>query len=237
MNYSTESLRNALAAEYVLGTLRGSARKRFQQLIMQYSAIRETTWIWEQHLNVMGGRVAPIAVDDKVWRGITQRLGFVSEEQGSTAEIIHMPSSARSRWMGISSLATAAAIVMAVLLWRQQAPPTMPIPAAQQVAVMQSKDAQPLWLIEVKANTLEIQATSNITKRNNNDYELWMVAKDGRPPVSLGLLPQSGRVSLAKHPLFDQLDIAVLAVSLEPLNGSPTGAPTEVLFTTPLVLT
>jgi len=93
-----------------------------------------------------------------------------------------------------------------------------------------------LWLVEILQSTIEAQATQYVEQRANNDYELWMVPEDGSAPVSLGLLPQLNKVSIPKHQLFEQIDIAALAVSLEPLGGSPTGAPTEVLFISKLAL-
>lgn len=43
-----QEIKNTLAAEYVLGTLRGKARQRFQAMMMQSQALREQTWVWEQ---------------------------------------------------------------------------------------------------------------------------------------------------------------------------------------------
>lgn len=43
MNYRDPQLKDALAAEYVLGTLRGQARRRFQKLMMQIPSLREST--------------------------------------------------------------------------------------------------------------------------------------------------------------------------------------------------
>jgi anti-sigma-K factor RskA len=63
-----------------------------------------------------------------------------------------------------------------------------------------------------------------------------MVPSNGNAPISLGLLPQSGHASLAKVSQFDSLDIAAVAVSIEPLGGSTTGAPSEVLFVSELVM-
>ncbi|MFC3648358.1 hypothetical protein [Planctobacterium marinum] len=40
-----QDTKNALSAEYVLGTLRGKARQRFQTLVMQSQALREQTWL------------------------------------------------------------------------------------------------------------------------------------------------------------------------------------------------
>ena len=48
MNYLKEERLNALAAEYVVGTLRGKARTRYQKLMMQYQAFSDATAPWEQ---------------------------------------------------------------------------------------------------------------------------------------------------------------------------------------------
>jgi len=64
-------------------------------------------------------------------------------------------------------------------------------------------------------------------------YELWALPGAGAAPVSLGLMPKSGRGTLQ---LNDAQRLALsrsrqIAVSLEPPGGSPTGAPTgPVLF-------
>ena len=63
-----------------------------------------------------------------------------------------------------------------------------------------------------------------------------MILKGQDAPISLGLLPKDGVKSLLKDSRFNAQDIALLAVSLEPIGGSPTGSPTEVLYTTELIL-
>jgi anti-sigma-K factor RskA len=106
----------------------------------------------------------------------------------------------------------------------------------QQVAVMQSEQADTLWLIEVNENTIDVIATRKLTPVADKDFELWIVAKGVENPISLGLLPQSGKLSLPKHAQFDAMDIVALAVSIEPLNGSPNGLPTKVLYTAQLAI-
>jgi anti-sigma-K factor RskA len=64
-------------------------------------------------------------------------------------------------------------------------------------------------------------------------YELWALPGSGAAPVSLGLMPKTGRSTLQ---LNDAQRLALsrskqIAISLEPPGGSPTGAPTgPVLF-------
>lgn len=232
MNYLAEQTRHALAAEYVIGTMRGLARKRFQGLMVQYPQIRETTHQWEEHINNLGSQLAPVAPDPSVWEKIVQRLDNENSGNQST-NIVQLKTRKPNLWKGWSLLATAAALVLAVLLVQ----PQVDVPLeSDQFTVVQDKDSKSLWLIEIFPETIEVAATKNLLQRANNDYQLWMVPKDGSAPISLGILPQSGEVSLPKVSQFDQLEIAALAVSLEPLGGSPTGAPSEVLYTSELAI-
>ena len=226
MNYLIQQRRDALAAEYVLGTLHGAARSRFKQLILQYPAIRESVELWEQHINALGKQIKPVAPDPVVWEKVKQRLAF-SDAQVVANNVLTLPVKPAPVWKGLSLLASAAAIVLAVLLVQLQ---PSPAPAIEQFTVMQNEAKESLWLIEITQQTIETKASQKVTQRAQNDYELWMVPADGTAPVSLGLLPQKGMASIAKHTQFDQINIAALAVSLEPLGGSPTGAPSEVLY-------
>jgi anti-sigma-K factor RskA len=237
MNYQSDHIKNSLAAEYVLGTLRGLARQRFQKLIMQYPAISDATQGWEQNLNHLGQKILPVTPDVLVWQRIEQDLGFNKESVNSNVVKINKLQSKPKRqpkiWQGIAGLASAAALILAVLLVNV-APST--VPDVQQLALINNEQDDLLWALEISENSIDIQATKALVDRANADYELWMVATDGRAPFSLGLLPKNGKLTLTKPELFDQIDIAALAVSLEPLGGSPNGSPTEVLFTTKLVV-
>lgn len=240
MNYLTDERRHALSAEYVLGTLDGPARQRFQRLLMQHPRLRETLWHWEKHLNAMGAAIPERTPSPRVWQQIQERLGF--DTRGSAA-VIPMKSPVKTSrqpsrpgadgWRWLAGLASAAALVLAILLVWPQPSPIPDEPA--QIAVVQGQDTPPLWLIELQENSLQVRATEGLDPQQNNDYELWMVAADGRPPVSLGLLPKQGSARLERPALLDQVEIAALAVSLEPLGGSPTGQPTTVLYTAELV--
>jgi anti-sigma-K factor RskA len=48
--YANPELRDRLAAEFVLGTLRGRARARFQSLMRYDPALREAVAFWEARL-------------------------------------------------------------------------------------------------------------------------------------------------------------------------------------------
>lgn len=235
MNYLTEERKNALASEYVLGTLHGRARIRFQRLLMQHRSLRHVLWQWESRLNSLGASLPAVAPSPELWQKIQRQLGF---DQGELpANVVHLPQ-ARTKptsvrtWQWLTGAATAAALVLAVFVVQPKAPSER---LQTQIAVVQTEKAEALWSIELGKNELSISATDNLKAAPDQDYELWMVAADGRPPVSLGLLPKKGKLTLPRNVLLDQVKVAALAVSQEPLGGSPNGQPTKVLYIAQIV--
>ncbi|MDP5206304.1 hypothetical protein ORI99_04495 [Alishewanella sp. SMS9] len=51
MKYQSTELQHQLAARYVLGSMRGLARQRFQRLLMDIPALRDEVAFWEEHLH------------------------------------------------------------------------------------------------------------------------------------------------------------------------------------------
>ena len=72
---------------------------------------------------------------------------------------------------------------------------------------------------------------ANLKLAADKSFELWILPPDKSAPVSLGLLPQHGNqqlvVSAKTAALLQQ---SGLAVSLEPVGGSPTGQPTGAVL-------
>ncbi|WP_299080289.1 anti-sigma factor [uncultured Paraglaciecola sp.] len=231
MNYLKPELQHALAAEYVLGTLRGQARVRFQKLQLLYPELKQVTHLWENHINSLGEQLKPVSPDPLVWEKVVARLDGVSD-LSKASNVISLKQKA-NWWRNVTVFAAAASILLAVLLLNPQSPPVY---SPSSLTVVQNTQNKPLWLIEVFSQTLDIKTTELVEVKAKNDYELWMVPSNGQAPISLGLLPQQGRATLAKIAQFDSMDIDALAVSIEPLGGSPTGAPSEVLYVSELVL-
>ena len=94
------------------------------------------------------------------------------------------------------------------------------------VAVVNSDGAEPALIAEVdtKSGTIIVKS---LTARapTGKSLELWHVA-EGRPPRSLGIL----KVGLNAQTIRDQVAAGpvngVIAVTVEPEGGSPSGAPT-----------
>lgn len=266
MKYDDEDLQNALSAEYVLGTLDGKSRSRYERMIIDSMILRRNMWQWEKKLNGLGESLHEVEPDEKVWKEVEQRLRFrddnvvegpwksEAEKEGQdnsiglrsdtgiknfdqiqTQEPKVTFDKIKEPWWKTNIAASfilAASIVSAALLLPQ---PQMFNSEFEQLAVVQGQKSETLWLIEIHGDVLKIRSTKKIQHNGTQDYELWMVASDGRAPISLGLLPKKGVKMLPKPVVFDQIKIAALAVSLEPLGGSPNGKPTLVLYTAELV--
>ena len=244
MNYNNPQLISALAAEYVLGTLRGKARERFESLKFGNENVAKEISYWEAHLNEMALHLEPIQPRDYVLQNIRQRLGFVASDDSqsdvtsSDSNVVQMKQNNQKAnntnvaWKWWSGFATAAALILAVVVSTNL--DTVQPQQAESIAVISNADAKALWSIDVLSTEIRVKVTALVPRLANNDYELWIVPASGAAPISLGVMQQSGEFYLSKPRDFDNIEIAALAVSKEPKGGSPNGAPTEVLYATEL---
>ncbi len=242
MNYLKEERLNALAAEYVVGTLRGKARTRYQKLMMQYQAVSDATAQWEQYLTGFAETLPPVTPPANVWESIQIKLGHKAANDAGIATGVNTPSDSgqvldfekekQKRWKNLSFLSTAAALVLAVLLFVMQ---PIPAPEVSHIAVVNNADNTPLWVIEVSDETMNVKVTDAFVALADKDYELWMVPANGEAPISLGLMPEANGDTRVTPDILLSQSIAALAVSLEAPGGSVTGSPTEVLYSAPIV--
>lgn len=213
-----------LAAEYVLGSLRGAARRRFERWMMESVRVRQEVWFWEEKLGHLGTRIEEEAPPASVWSGIERRLWPQSRETVPAAAA--NDSAIRWLWPGWSLVATAAALVLAVVLLQQPEPR---IDDRLSGAIVQADLTDPLWLISESAleRQLKLRPVAATAAEQGKDYELWIVPEDGQP-LSLGVVPvgDTYQVTLDDEARKLLSNSRTLAISLEPVGGSPTGAPT-----------
>lgn len=219
-----DPLRDKLAAEYVLGTLRGGARRRFEGWMYSDAALRLLVKEWEQRLLPMHEFVHTQAPAPQVWRNIEMRLHLKPE---------------RSRWhfwrgfgLGIASAAAVAVLVVSVSVQQLREP------SYDLVATLTDEQAQPALL--VKADTgkrvLQVHMVGATPVPLDRSLQLWAIPKAG-PPRSLGVLGDDGRGTFSLGAGAVGSDVVVLAISLEPRGGSPdpNGPTGPVLYKGPWI--
>jgi anti-sigma-K factor RskA len=211
-------LLDSLAAEFVLGTLRGPARRRLARWNQSLPEVQHAVQRWENRLLPLALALPPIEPPFQVWIGIRRR----SESLGSSSAT---KKQARDRlWRQAAAAVVLLGLVIALWLG-----PTRELPPYE-VADVTAGNGQVLWHIAVdaKQDTLRVRAIAPERHSPREDFELWALPSKGGNPVSLGLMPVKGEVSHRIN--ADQREAlraaARIAVSLEPSGGSPTGAPT-----------
>ncbi|HEY2864050.1 MAG TPA: anti-sigma factor [Casimicrobiaceae bacterium] len=230
MNYRTPERADALAAQFVLGTLSGRARARLARLARGDRVLGEAIRTWEERLLPLAESVPAIQAPEGVWAailaGIDRSASPAREQRAVWASV--------SLWRGLALTGFATAIALALVLMA----PAPERPEARMVVVLSGQDAKPALLASADRNgrTLTIKAVAPLAPGADRSLELWALPASGNPR-SLGLVPASGIVQIALPVAAGTAlqDIPALAVSLEPRGGSPTGLPTgPVLYSGPI---
>ena len=74
MNYDKPELRDRLASEYVLGTLHGRARRRFQRLLKDDPSLHAVVEFWEHQLTPMASLLSAPMPTAQLWNRIAARV-------------------------------------------------------------------------------------------------------------------------------------------------------------------
>jgi anti-sigma-K factor RskA len=212
---------DSLAAEYVLGTLRGPARRRFEKWRATTPLVQERCRFWEENLMQLAKGVRPIRPPPRVWQGIHARLNFASSE----------PRRRPARALAIAASVLLVAGLSAVLYWRSLGPGKL-----VEVATITTPTGSQVWQIDVYSGRLIAHAGQLPAHPTDRDFELWALPAGGKP-VSLGVLPTTGAAQRTLTAVQQQAlaNASQVAVTVEPLGGSPTGQPTSTpVFVAPL---
>jgi len=231
---SNTLLREMLSAEYVLGTLRGGARRRFESWLPQEALLRQTVAEWENRLNPMAEFAPAVTPSADTWRAISRRVGLEKSALEQKKSFWRNLREDLGFWRGLGMVSTAlATVLIAVLLTR---PPVDTPPTATFVAMLQNDQAQPMAVItgDASKHTMTIRMVGQHPVGPEHSLELWAVPKEGKPR-SLGLMKTDGTAMTIAMPANTTPDtVPLLAVTLEPKGGSPdpdgAGATGPIVF-------
>jgi anti-sigma-K factor RskA len=225
MDYGRPDLADALAAEYVAGTLRGPARRRFESLLPSHPALQAAVRAWQARLLPLTTFVAPVPPPPQVWAGVSQRLWPAAATTTAPAPRWWQQ---LAPWRALSGAAVVAVLGLSLLL-AQPEPVLPPV-----VIVLQSTGKDPALAGTVVASfsgdgrSVVAQPIVPVSMAPERVLELWWAPAQGAPK-SLGLIKADGLTVLSRGQLPGGLrgsGIDHMAVSVEPPGGSPTGQPT-----------
>ncbi|MBZ9850518.1 anti-sigma factor [Mesorhizobium sp. CA14] len=210
-----------LAAEYVLGVLAADERQIASRRIDTETAFARLVDAWEVRFAPVAAAYAAVEPPASVKAAIDRRL-FTSS--ASTAPGGGMWTSL-AFWRGLAAAAIAALAVYAALPYVN---PLVPPPETRLVASLAADNSNVKYLAVYDAARHEVGLSLVSGDRGaGKDFELWMI-EGKNAPVSMGVIPAGPTARMPVAPAVQQklAQGAVLAVSLEPAGGSPTGQPT-----------
>jgi anti-sigma-K factor RskA len=227
-SYRNPELRDRLAAEYVVGTLRGRARARFQSLLRYDPDLRRVVGEWEARITPLALAAGEIAPPARLWPALSRRIAGTARSAGRPAGL--------NFWRGLAVTSTAFALILAAFIG--MAP--RPEPPMAMVAVMEDDRGAPAMVVSwppmkaMRDPHIRIKVVQeHPTMAPGTAWELWVLPPGKAAPVSLGLITTDVDQTMKLKPaLAGKMEGAWgVAMSIEPAGGSPTGAPTgPVIF-------
>lgn len=236
INLQDQESRVATTGEYVLGTLSEEDQRAFREALAQDPALQAEVYGWQDKLLSLSAQATPVAPRAQLWQRIDATLSAMAAALPRPARV---ESTAAPRspwwqrlglWQGVSGLALAVCLVMAVLLVdRSAVVPGQAVVGARYLAVLQSpKDQSTGWVVEVQAGgtvrLLPMGDTGVVPA--GRALQFWTKPQGAAGPTSLGLvraghpleLPVSRLPGVGAQQLFE--------ITLEPENGSLIDRPT-----------
>jgi anti-sigma-K factor RskA len=210
----TPQERDELAAEYVLGTLEAREAEAARALIGQEAEFARLVADWERRLAPLLALAAPESPPPGLWARIEATL-----DGGRPG---------RARWrfkwpaFGLGASAVAAGLAAFIILRPPVQPPLMTV-------LLTSQD-QSAFLVEAERGQIRLAAVNPRGVEAGRVMQLWALPQGATAPTSLGLVPESGRLSVTPRGIRPEPGM-LIEITLEPPGGSPTGRPTgPILF-------
>ena len=215
MRYLAPKLADMLAAEYVLGTLKGRARQRYENLLHAHPVLRRRVRDWELRLNRLADSAPPISPPDTTWQDLQRRL-FAESEPPRWYERLNW-------WRGYAVLSSLVAGILAVLL---VSTPTSPEPGY--LATINNTGQNPVWLVSAPSDIaqLYVKNMKPMDMPEGRSCMLWLRPEGSQNYYRLGILPDRGETFMLPvgKPMRPMMP-GKLLVTVEDMTGVPPEQP------------
>lgn len=221
-------------AEYVLGVLDAAARVEVEgEIESDPQAATAVQW-WQQHLTPLSEDIAATAPPEYIWARIQDALGHAATIPASDARAPAKrglwDSLVLWRWLGVgASVVAAACLVLVFTVPRITTVPPAVVSPAYMVASIAQNNGVAGWTatMDLDHKRMVVVPATPAAVAADKSTELWLIPP-GQKPISLGLIAENRPTTVTLSPtMVKQLSAkALLAVSVEPHGGSPTGQPT-----------
>lgn len=202
MKYDDPELIDRLAGEYVLGTLRGPALRRFQRLLTERPAVHAAVGLWEARLHRLASPLPPLAPPGRVWSAIETRLGWRSARPSLGMRLlgwlrpVALLGCGVLLGVGLVRSGPEHFLSLDALALREEALPQ------SYVGLLSDAAGQPVVLASSprQGRRLTLKVLRPLKIPPGQVLQLWALPQDGGgkplPPVPIGLVPVDGKGSI-----------------------------------------
>jgi anti-sigma-K factor RskA len=233
MNTSTDDgdQDNLRYAEYVLGVLDADARAAVASEVATRSEAAVAVELWQRRLTPLADPIEEVAPAPYVWARIRDALRLDAPTRPQPRKRL-WDNLQLWRWFGFGVGAVALVLLVVVYLPRPTLTPSA-VSTGYMASTLQQDDGSAGWTATMdlqNARMIVVPATP-MAFAQGRAPELWLIPT-GAKPISVGMIARDKPTTLALNStLLARLGpTAVLAVSVEPVGGSPTGQPTGAVI-------
>lgn len=217
-----------LAAEYVLGTLHGGARRRFVQMLRSDAALQAHVAYWEDALMPMASVLHAVPAP-RVWQAIEARVAPRAARSTASPGWLE-------RWFGLRSLAPlAAGLVLGITLTlvgptlfdpkRDEGAETAETQLPQSyVGVLAAANGRAGLIVSSRrhGSVMDVKQVQPLAIETGRTLYLWAIEADGSTRA-IGAVPPGAFVQVALPAPSERLfaKATELAVSIEAIGAAP----------------
>ena len=209
---------NTAAAELALGVLDGAERAgALRRMIGEPDFAREVER-WRDHFALLFAGVTEVRAPDGLFEKIKARIG----ETNAVVPIRRL-----NPWKPAALAASVAALLMTAVALRPVEVTPIPVATAPMIAAMALTDTNASQPALYDADTGLVKMPGPMPIPAGRSAQLWAI-EGTKPPKPLGTFRAAGPGKYVAEAKMGAVIApgTVLAISIEPIGGSPTGAPT-----------
>lgn len=229
--YQNPDLYEQLAAEYVLGSMRGRARARFESLMHERPYIAYAVEQWEERLHSLNDVLPAEKPSAELWKSISSNVSAPVQNKASLFERLGF-------WQAATGMLSVAFAVALMIPKQTVIAPSNGIayePAF--VSVLESRNDKPMMYASgsMQHGFVEVRMAEMPKIPQDEDWVLWAIPRNGGAPVAVGTLlrdKMATRIELTEQEWKERMEgTGVFGVTSEPRQSNRPASPSsEIMY-------